>query len=59
MDNISDDYDAVIVAVNHTDYKTLTMDYFKSIMNDCSILVDLKGLYEKPGLDSKLVYWRL
>ncbi len=59
VDNISDDYDAVIVAVNHTDYKTLTMDYFKSIMNDCSILVDLKGLYEKPGLDSKLVYWRL
>lgn len=59
-DNISSGYDAIIVAVNHTDYKALTMDYFKSLMNDeCAILVDLKGLYEKPQTDNGMVYWRL
>jgi UDP-N-acetyl-D-galactosamine dehydrogenase len=58
-DNISSGYDAVIVAVNHHEYKTLTMDYFKSIMNDCSILVDLKGLYQKPAAQDGLLYWRL
>lgn len=59
VDNISDDYDAVIVAVNHNDYKALTMDYFKSILNESSILVDLKGLYEKPLHENGMVYWRL
>lgn len=56
--NISNDYDAVVVAVNHTNYKTLTMDYFNSITNTNSILVDLKGLYKKPE-DNGMGYWRL
>lgn len=58
IDNISNDYDAVIVAVNHNEYKTLTMDFFKSIMNESSILVDLKGLYQQPT-DHTMIYWRL
>lgn len=58
VDNPSNDYDAVIVAVNHTNYKALTMDYFKSIMNSASILVDLKGIYDKPQ-DNGMIYWRL
>ncbi|MFN7117481.1 MAG: nucleotide sugar dehydrogenase [Saprospiraceae bacterium] len=58
VDNISNDYDAVIVAVNHNHYKELTMDFFKSVMNECSILVDLKGLYPKPA-DNGMIYWRL
>lgn len=58
VDNLSNDYDAVIVAVNHTNYKALTMDYFKSIMNSASILVDLKGIYDKPQ-DNGMIYWRL
>ncbi len=58
IDNISNGYDAVIVAVNHNEYKSLTMDYFKSILNECSILVDLKGLYQPPT-DNGMIYWRL
>lgn len=58
LDNISSGYDAVIVAVNHNDYKVLTMDYFKSILSECSILVDLKGLYQKTT-DDGMIYWRL
>ncbi len=59
MDSISDNYDAVIVAVNHNDYKALTLDYFKSLMNGAPILLDLKGLYEKPNEQNGLIYWRL
>ncbi len=59
MDSISDNYDAVIVAVNHNDYKALTLDYFKSLMNGAPILLDLKGIYEKPYEQNGLTYWRL
>ncbi len=58
VDNISTDYDAVVVAVNHTNYKALSMDYFRSIMKSDAILVDLKGMYEKPK-DNGVLYWRL
>lgn len=59
MDSISDNYDAVIVAVNHNDYKALTLDYFKSLMNGAPILLDLKGIYKKPDEQNELIYWRL
>lgn len=57
VDEPSSDYDAVIVAVSHKQYKELTQDYFKSIMKDSPILYDLKGMYreEMKGLE----YWRL
>lgn len=58
VDNISNDYDAVIVAVAHDDYTQLTIPYFKSIMTQNPILVDLKAIYPKPK-DDGLLYWRL
>ncbi|MCO6491144.1 MAG: nucleotide sugar dehydrogenase [Phaeodactylibacter sp.] len=58
VDNISDDYDAVVVAVNHNEYKKLGLDYFRSITNGDPILMDIKGLYGRPGDDS-ITYWRL
>ena len=58
VDNISDDYDAVVVAVNHNEYKKLGLDYFRSITNGDPILMDIKGLYDRPGDDS-ITYWRL
>lgn len=54
----SSDYDAVIVAVNHTQYTKLSMDYFKSIMRDNPILLDIKGMYPRPEANG-LLYWRL
>ncbi len=56
-ENLSDNYDAVIVAVAHEEYKKLTADYFKSITNDQPILMDLKGMYDFAKDD--LMYWRL
>ncbi|MDX1939996.1 MAG: nucleotide sugar dehydrogenase [Saprospiraceae bacterium] len=58
VDNISNDYDAVIVAVNHTNYQALKIDYFKSLMNGDPILIDLKGIYDRPE-DRDMLYWRL
>ena len=46
VDEISSNYDAVVVAVAHQEYKLLGVDYFKSIMTDSPILFDLKGIYE-------------
>ncbi len=54
----SGSYDAVVVAVSHMDYKNLDAAYFKGLMNDAPILVDIKGLY--PQLkSSELTYWSL
>ncbi|MCB9267484.1 MAG: nucleotide sugar dehydrogenase [Lewinellaceae bacterium] len=58
VDNISDDYDAVVVAVNHEEYKNLGLDYFRSITNGAPILMDIKALYDRPQDDS-ITYWRL
>jgi len=46
MDEISTDYDAVIVAVNHRDYAEYEEEYFKSIMNEDGIIYDVKGIYK-------------
>lgn len=55
QDNIANDYDAVIVAVNHDKYIDLDEDYFKSITNENAILVDIKGIYKNKIKD--LEYW--
>lgn len=60
MDAPSSDYDAVIVAVNHNEYKNLSLDYFKSIMNGKPILMDLKAMYDPGSVrQNGLFYWRL
>lgn len=56
-DRPSDNYDAVIVAVSHDEYKQMTMQDFRSLMNNAPILMDLKGLYQND--DENMTYWRL
>ncbi len=60
MDAPSNDYDAVIAAVNHDEYKRMDLNYFKSIMKERPILLDLKAMYD-PGTvrQNGLLYWRL
>ena len=57
VNKIANDYDAVIVAVNHKEYKKLDESYFKSITNNNSLLVDVKGIYR--GKIKELGYWSL
>ncbi|MBK8490008.1 MAG: nucleotide sugar dehydrogenase [Saprospirales bacterium] len=58
LDNISNDYDAVVVAVNHSEYQKLDSAYFESIMKDHPILMDLKGIYSFPK-NNGFTYWSL
>ena len=51
------DYDAVIVAVNHSAYEALDEDYFKSITKPNALLVDIKGIYRNKI--KSLKYWSL
>ncbi|PIE86010.1 MAG: UDP-N-acetyl-D-galactosamine dehydrogenase [Bacteroidia bacterium] len=56
-EKIRKDYDAVIVAVKHKEYETLNEDYFKSISQENSILVDIRGMYKDKIKD--MDYWSL
>lgn len=58
IDNKSTNYDAVVVAVSHDEYKKLDINHFKSVMNANPVLIDLKGIYQFET-DNELVYWRL
>ncbi|MBC3786079.1 nucleotide sugar dehydrogenase [Spirosoma utsteinense] len=58
MDEPASDYDAVIVAVGHDEYRALDLPYFKTLMNGSPILLDLKGLYTVNAEDG-VDYWRL
>ena len=57
IDEIKDKYNAVIVAVNHTEYINLDETYFKSIMVDNGVFVDVKGIYRNKF--EELTYWSL
>jgi UDP-N-acetyl-D-galactosamine dehydrogenase len=57
IDDIANDYDAVIVAVNHQKYMSLNEDYFKKITNGNGILMDIKGVFR--GKIKDLEYWSL
>jgi len=50
-------YDAVIVAVNHKEYIDLDENYYKSILSEGGILVDVKGILKNKI--KELAYWSL
>lgn len=56
-DTPDNDYNAVIVAVNHADYKGKDEAYFQSITTGKAILADIKGIYR--GKIKELQYWSL
>lgn len=55
---IGTEYDAIIVAVNHAEYKKLTEDDFKAMLkDDKGVFVDVKGMFKSKIHD--LEYWSL
>jgi UDP-N-acetyl-D-glucosamine/UDP-N-acetyl-D-galactosamine dehydrogenase len=56
---IGDDYDAVLVAVAHEDFKSTSINDYLALMNGTPILFDLKGMYDKEEFSKSLTYWRL
>ncbi len=56
-EKIGNNYDAVIVAVNHKQYLNLDEAYFMSLLNNPGILIDIKGIYR--GKIKNIDYWSL
>ncbi len=56
-EKIDCDYDAVIIAVTHKEYRSLNDDYFASITKTHGLIADLKGIYRNK-IHSR-PYWSL
>ena len=57
LNEVSGRYDAILVAVNHTEYVTLDATFFTDKLNPGGLVVDLKGIFRnKLGT---LNYWSL
>jgi UDP-N-acetyl-D-galactosamine dehydrogenase len=57
-ENPGNQYDAIIVAVNHQEYKTLSeADFKKYLKNETGVFVDVKGIFKNKISD--LEYWSL
>ena len=54
---INGQYHAIVVAVNHQEYFTLTENDFKNLLSEKGLLVDVKGIYRNKI--EKLNYWTL
>ncbi len=57
LNKLGKNYDGIIVAVNHKEYKKMNEQFFKSIMAKKGVLVDVKGIYR--GKIKDLNYWSL
>ena len=57
VDKIIGVYNSVIVAVNHHEYSILNEDYFRLILSEKGLLVDLKGIFRNKI--KELDYWTL
>lgn len=58
VDKPTNDYDAIIVAVNHKEYKNMSEDQFKDLLKDGKgVFVDVKGIFK--GKIKDLEYWSL
>ncbi|MDA3820562.1 MAG: nucleotide sugar dehydrogenase [Candidatus Delongbacteria bacterium] len=57
LNEIGDNYDAIILAVNHDEYTRLNEDFFQSISAGKGILVDIKAIFKDRI--KKMTYWSL
>lgn len=56
-DKIGTNYDGIVVAVNHSAYLDLDENYFKSILAENGVLIDVKGIYRNKM--KTITYWTL
>lgn len=56
-DKLANDYDAVIIGVNHKQYMAYDENFFSSILAPNGIVTDVKGIYR--GKIKKFGYWSL
>ncbi|PPK87956.1 UDP-N-acetyl-D-galactosamine dehydrogenase [Neolewinella xylanilytica] len=59
IDEVGKQYDAIVVAVSHTKFKSYDLDKFREMSRDGLMLFDLKGLYNRDELRDGETIWRL
>ena len=57
VEKVGTGYDAVVVCVNHKEYLNLDERYYKSILSEGGVVVDVKGILR--GKIKELNYWSL
>lgn len=51
---------AVVAAVSHRDYRTLTTDRLAGLCQQPAVIIDVKGVYDRPALAAAGIrHWRL
>lgn len=58
-DEISKDYDSIVIAVAHDAFKEYGIEYFKKISKNKPIIFDLKSVLNDHKNDESIVYWSL
>ncbi len=52
--------DALVVAVAHQEYRSLSIDTLRAMMNDAPLIMDVKGIYDRQVIEkSNIRFWRL
>ena len=51
LDNLSDKYDGILLAVSHNEFKSINLENFK---NKNAVVFDIKGIYDKNVVDARL-----
>ncbi len=59
VDDIGKDYDAIVVAVAHKNFKEKSLDDYRTVSKDDLLLFDLKGMYDRSNLNDGEIIWRL
>lgn len=54
---VAGDYDAVILAVNHSEFRNLTEEFFLSITKPEAVFIDVKGTFRNKI--TRMTYWSL
>jgi len=54
-------YDCIVLAVKHRIFiERFTLEFYKGLMKQPFIMIDIKGIYDKKEAESKgFIYWRL
>ena len=59
VDDIGENYDAIVVAVAHEIFKNKSLDDFRAMSKDDLLLFDLKAIYSREALTAGEILWRL
>lgn len=57
VEKVGTGYDAVVIAVNHNEYLGLDENYYKHLLSEGGVLVDVKGILKNKI--KNLTYWSL